>query len=168
MNDDLEPDGVDTHQYLTFTLQGDMFALSIKSVREIIEFDRVSAVPMAPPHILGVINLRGSVVPVVDLGLRLGKEAAHVSRRTCIVIVDAHHGDGMQRMGAVVDGVSEVLEIPANAVEAPPEFGTQVALDFIQGMGKVAGRFVTLLDMDRVFSMNRNATRSNTLALPGP
>ncbi|MCG2577954.1 chemotaxis protein CheW [Dechloromonas sp. XY25] len=140
------------HQYLTFTLGDDMFALGILAIREIIEYGQVTEVPMTPPFIRGVINLRGAVVPVVDLAVRFGRQSREITRRTCIVIVEVLSAKGRQEMGVVVDAVSEVLEIPEGDIEPAPEFGSRIRIDFIQGMGKVAGKFVVILDVNRVLS----------------
>ncbi len=144
-------------QYLTFTLGEEMFAIGILSIREIIEYGQLTDVPMTPPFIRGVINLRGAVVPVVDLAVRFGRQPRDVTRRTCIVIVDVTWSEGSQEMGVVVDAVSEVLEIPETDIEPPPEFGARIRIDFIRGMGKVAGKFVVLLDANKVLSLDEVA-----------
>lgn len=137
-------------QYLTFLLGEEMFAIGILSVREIIEYGFVTEVPMTPHFIRGVINLRGAVVPVVDLAVRFGRAPRDVTKRTCIVIVDVESARGSLQMGIVVDAVSAVLEIAGADIEPPPEFGTRIRSDFITGMGKIEGRFVVVLDVDRV------------------
>jgi purine-binding chemotaxis protein CheW len=144
-------------QYLTFLLGDEMFAIGILSIREIIEYGYLTEVPMTPPFIRGVINLRGAVVPVVDLAVRFGREARETTKRTCIVIVEVAGPEGSQEMGIVVDAVSEVLEIPRSEIEPPPEFGARVRSDFIQGMGKIGGKFVVLLDANRVLSVDEVA-----------
>ena len=141
-------------QYLTFLLGEEMFAIGILSIREIIEYGFVTAVPMTPPFIRGVLNLRGAVVPVVDLAVRFGRPARENSKRTCIVIVDIEGAEGSQQMGVVVDAVSEVLEIPEHEIEPPPEFGARIRNDFIKGMGKIDGKFVVVLDLNRVLSVD--------------
>ncbi len=147
-------------QYLTFTLGGEMFAVETLSVKEIIEYGQITAVPMMPPSIRGVINLRGAVVPVIDLKARFGAPATEVTRRTCIVIIELGAEDEHQVIGIVVDTVSEVLEIPASEIEPPPAFGARIRADFISGMGKIAGHFVILLDMGRVLSVDELASLS--------
>ena len=139
-------------QYLTFTLGGEMFAVGILNVKEIIEFGSITEIPMMPPFIRGVINLRGSVVPVIDLSCRFGGEKSKVSRRTCIVIIELSEGDERQDVGVVVDAVSEVLEIPQSEIEPPPAFGAKIRTDFITGMGKVSGKFVIILNVAKVLS----------------
>ena len=139
-------------QYLTFSLGGEVFALGILNVKEIIEFGNITETPMMPAFIRGVINLRGAVVPVIDLSARFGGETSAVSRRTCIVIVELGDGDDRQDLGVIVDAVNEVLEIPRGDIEPPPSFGAKIRADFIQGMGKVDSRFVIILNVDRVLS----------------
>jgi purine-binding chemotaxis protein CheW len=150
-------DAEEQQQYLTFLLGEEMFAIGILAIREIIEYGYLTEVPMTPPFIRGVINLRGAVVPVVDLAVRFGREPRENTKRTCIVIVEIDAGNGRHEMGIVVDAVNEVLEIPRADVEPPPEFGARVRIDFIQGMGKVNGNFVVLLDMNRVLSVDEVA-----------
>jgi len=147
-------------QYLTFTLGGEMFAVETLSVKEIIEYGQITAVPMMPPSIRGVINLRGAVVPVIDLKARFGAAATEVTRRTCIVIIELGAEDEHQVIGIVVDTVSEVLEIPPAEIEPPPAFGARIRTDFISGMGKIAGHFVILLDMGRVLSVDELSSLS--------
>lgn len=150
-------------QYLTFNLGEEMFAIGILSIREILEYGQLTEVPMTPPFIRGVINLRGAVVPVIDLSVRFGRQPREVSKRTCIVIIETHGdtagaGRGQtQQMGVVVDAVSEVLEIPSGEIEPPPAFGARIRIDFIRGMGKVAGKFVVILDVDRILSLDEVA-----------
>ena len=139
-------------QYLTFSLGGEVFALGILNVKEIIEFGNITEIPMMPAFIRGVINLRGAVVPVIDLSARFGGPASTVSRRTCIVIVELGEGEERQDLGVIVDAVNEVLEIPRSEIEPPPTFGAKIRADFIQGMGKVDGHFVIILNVDRVLS----------------
>ncbi|HJW27168.1 MAG TPA: chemotaxis protein CheW [Rhodocyclaceae bacterium] len=154
----------DQQQYLTFSLGEEMFAIGILAIREIIEYGQVTEVPMTPPFIRGVINLRGAVVPVVDLAVRFGRPPRDITRRTCIVIVEVESEKGSQEMGIVVDAVSEVLEIPAADIEPPPEFGAKIRIDFIQGMGKVGGKFVVILDANRVLSMDEVAVIASLAA----
>lgn len=149
--------GADQQQYLTFMLGEEMFAIGILSIREIIEYGQLTDVPMTPPFIRGVINLRGAVVPVIDLAVRFGRTARETTKRSCIVIIEIDSDKGRQEMGIVVDAVSEVLEIPPPEIEPPPEFGARIRTDFISGMGKVNGSFVVLLDVNRVLSLEEVA-----------
>ena len=142
-------------QYLTFLLSGEMFAIAILNIKEIIEYGNLTEVPMMPNFIRGVINLRGSVVPVVDLSARFGRNRTAVSRRTCIVIIEVLGSDeARQDIGVMVDSVSEVLEIPRSEIEPPPAFGARIRVDFMHGMGKVAGKFVIILDANKVLSVD--------------
>jgi len=149
-------------QYLTFMLGGEPFAIGILVIKEIIEYSALTTVPMMPDCIRGVINLRGAVVPVMDLAARFARAPTAITRRTCIVIVEvrAAEGEGSQVVGVMVDAVNEVLDIAAQDIEPPPSFGARVRSDFIHGMGKVRGSFVILLDVDRVLSLEE-------LDLPG-
>ncbi|WP_115529115.1 MULTISPECIES: chemotaxis protein CheW [Xanthomonas] len=137
-------------QYLTFLLGGDMFGLGILGIKEIIEYRTPTDVPMMPPALRGVINLRGAVVPVVDLQERFGRDASAITKRSCIVIVEIAQGDAHLVLGLLVDAVSEVLEIAPGDIVEPPSFGAGIARDFIQAMGKIGERFVILLDADAV------------------
>jgi purine-binding chemotaxis protein CheW len=141
-------------QYLTFILGGEVFAIGILNIKEIIKYAQLTEVPRMPEFIRGVINLRGSVVPVIDLRSRFGKPASAVSRRTCIVIIEVIYDDELHVVGMMVDGVNEVLEIAPGEIEPPPSFGAKIRADFIRGMGKVDGKFVIILDVDHVLSMD--------------
>lgn len=144
-------------QYLTFMIGGEMFAISILGIKEIIEYGHLTTVPMMPDFIRGVINLRGAVVPVVDLSARFGRAASEVTRRSCIVIIEVESAEEKQDVGVVVDSVSEVLEIPATEIEPAPSFGARIRADFISGMGKVNGQFVIILNANRVLSVDEMA-----------
>ena len=153
-------------QYLTFLLGGEMFAVGILNVKEIIEYGHLTEIPMMPSFIRGVINLRGSVVPVIDLSARFGGKVTELSRRTCIVIVEVSDelGDQVSRhdIGIMVDAVSEVLDIPGSEIEPPPSFGAKIRADFIFGMGKVGGKFVIILNIDKVLSVEEIALLTGT------
>ncbi len=144
-------------QFLTFLLDGEMFAIGILSIKEIIEHGQLTKVPMMPEFIRGVINLRGQVVPVVDLLVRFGRDSAVVGKRTCIVIIEVETEGERHDIGVVVDAVSEVLAIPAGEIEPPPSFGAKIRADFIHGMGKVNGKFVIILSVDKVLSVDELA-----------
>ena len=148
----------EAHQYLTFALSGEMYAVGILNVKEIIEYGNLTEIPMMPAFIRGVINLRGSVVPVVDLAARFGGGQSEIGKRTCIVIVEMSQDDTKQDLGIMVDAVSEVLEIPGTEIEPPPAFGARIRADFIAGMGKVAGKFVIILDIQQVLSVEEMAS----------
>ncbi len=156
-------------QYLTFTLGGEAFAIGILAIKEIIEYRPPTAVPMAPPAVCGVINLRGAVVPVMDPRVRFGQTPSSVGKRTCIVIVEVAQHEERQVVGVLVDAVNEVLEIPAADIEPPPSFGARIRVDFIAGIGKVRGNFVVLLDADRVLAGDEAlaaAVREHAAAAP--
>jgi purine-binding chemotaxis protein CheW len=144
-------------QFLTFMLGGEMFAMDILGIKEIIEYSALTEVPMMPPSVRGVINLRGAVVPVIDLAVRFGRAPAPVTKRTCIVIVEIALDDARQDVGVVVDAVNAVLDIPPEHIEPPPTFGTRIRTDFIQGMGNVNNKFVILLDANQVLSLDELA-----------
>lgn len=145
-------------QYLTFLLGAEMFAIPILNIKEIIEYGQLTTVPMMPAFIRGVINLRGSVVPVVDMALRFGRKSSDVTRRTCIVIIEIESGEEKQDVGVVVDTVNEVLEIPDAEIEQTPSFGAKIRADFIRGMGKINGKFVIILSVNHVLSIDEMAT----------
>jgi len=145
-------------QYLTFMLGREVFALGILAIKEIIEYGNVTQVPMMPDWICGVINLRGAVVPVMDMAARFGRTPSAITRRTCIVIVEVAASDARHIVGVLVDAVNEVLEIPPSDVEPAPSFGARIRADFIHSMGKVNGRFVIILDPDRVLSVDELAS----------
>lgn len=144
----------DHAQYLTFMLGSEVFAIGILAIKEIIEYGGLTEVPMMPDCIRGVINLRGAVVPVMDLMARFGKVSSPVNKRTCIVIVEIDSDDGQQVVGVMVDAVNAVLDIPAPDIEAAPSFGAKIRTEFIAGMGKVNGKFVILLNVDSVLSID--------------
>lgn len=141
-----------TQQYLTFVLAAEVFAMGILAIKEIIEYADVTEVPMMPEYVRGVINLRGAVVPVIDLSVRFGKPSSPVTKRTCIVIVEVEARGERHVLGVVVDAVNAVLDIPESDIEPPPTFGASIRADFIRGMGKVNGKFVILLDVEHVLA----------------
>ena len=142
----------DDRQHLTFMLGQETFAIGILAIKEIIEYGQLTTVPMMPPFIRGVINLRGAVVPVVDLAVRFASAPTEVTRRTCIIIIEFQADGETQVAGVVVDAVNEVLEIPAADILPPPAFGARIRAEFIKGMGKVQDKFVIILDVDKVLS----------------
>lgn len=152
-----ETESASARQYLTFTLGGETFAIDILDIREIIEFTSLTNVPLMPPFLRGVINLRGAVVPVIDLSIRFAREATLLSPLTCVVILEIAHEEGTQLIGILVDSVSEVVDIADSDIDPPPTFGSMLRPDFIQGMGKVAGRFVVLLNVNHVLSIEEMA-----------
>ena len=141
-------------QFLTFMLGEEQFAVGILHIKEIIEYGSLATVPMMPVCVRGVINLRGAVVPVMDLSARFGRKPSTISKRSCIVIVevDGAEGECKQVMGMLVDAVNAVVEIAAGDIEPAPAFGTRIRPDFIAGIGKTNGKFVILLDIEQVLS----------------
>ena len=139
-------------QFLTFMLGEEQFAVGILHIKEIIEYASLATVPMMPSCVRGVINLRGAVVPVLDLSARFGRASSPISKRSCIVIVELADSEGKQVLGMLVDAVNAVVDIGAADIEPPPAFGTRIRPDFIAGIGKAGGRFVSLLAIDRVLS----------------
>jgi purine-binding chemotaxis protein CheW len=147
-------DGQQPRQYLTFVSSGETFAIGILAIKEIIEFSPLTPVPMTPEFVRGIMNLRGAVVPAVDLAVRFARPASPVSRRTCIVIVEAGSAEERLTVGIIVDAVNAVVEIDPQSIEPPPAFGANVHTDFIEGMAKINERFVVLLDVNRIVAMD--------------
>lgn len=141
-------------KYLTFKLDAEEFGLEILKVQEIIKMMDITRVPKTPAFVRGVINLRGKVIPVVDLRAKFEMERREETDKTCIVVVTVKRGSGVVVMGIIVDEVSEVLDVLGGSIEPAPEFGGVVDTSFILGMGKVGDRVVTLLDVDKVLSMS--------------
>ena len=142
----------ETNQYLTFRLDEEIFALEIGKVREVLDFTTVTKVPRTPEFMRGVINLRGSVVPVVDMRLKFGMPRTDKTVNTCIIIVEIALDGETTILGALADSVQEVLELEPDQIEPAPRIGTRLNTEFIQGMGKREEQFIILLDIDRVFS----------------
>ncbi|MBW8017163.1 MAG: purine-binding chemotaxis protein CheW [Planctomycetes bacterium] len=137
-------------KYLTFALAHEEYGLEILKVREIIGYMDITAVPQTPDHVKGVINLRGQVIPVVDLRSKFGMDTIDVTEETCIIVVEICQGDRNFQTGIVVDHVQEVLDIAGGDIEAAPQFGSNVDTDFILGMGKIGDTVKILLDIDKV------------------
>jgi len=149
-----EPHVAEGGQYLTFFIAGEEYAIGILRVKEIIEYDTITRVPTTPACIRGVMNLRGSVVPVVDLAVKFGLPESPVTTRTCVVIVEVSLEGEAAVMGVVADTVSQVIDLGSSDIEVPPVFGTRVRVDCLIGMGKAGKKFVLILDIDRVLSTN--------------
>ena len=141
-----------SNQYLTFKLADEVYALDISKVREVLEFTSVTKVPRTPEFMRGVINLRGGVVPVVDMRLKFGMSRTEKSINTCVVIVEIEVDGEKTVLGAMVDSVQEVIELEPAQIEPPPKIGLRLKTDFIKGMGKHNEQFLIILDIDRVFS----------------
>ncbi len=142
----------DLHQYLTFSLGDEVFALEIARVREVLEYSTVTALPRMPDFMRGVINLRGSVVPVVDLRVAFGMPRAEQTVNTCVIIVEMTVDGATIVIGAMADSVQEVIELDRSRVEPAPKIGANLCNRFIKGMGKHNGRFIIILDSDAVFT----------------
>ena len=142
----------ETTQYLTFKLENELFALDIGKVREVLDFTTITKVPQTPDYMRGVINLRGSVVPVVDLRLKFGMVMAEQTVNTCVIIVEVELEGEKVVMGAMADAVQEVMDLEPDQIEPPPRIGTKLNTDFIKGMGKHSEQFIIILDIDKVFT----------------
>jgi purine-binding chemotaxis protein CheW len=161
MNDDIDIN--DISQYLTFTLGDEHFAIGISKVREVLDYTTITRVPRMPEHLLGVINLRGNVVPVIDLRLKLDMSAIEKTVDTCIMIVDVEMAGKSVNVGMLADSVQEVIDIEPNQIKPPPQLGTRLNTDFIKGMGKRSDEgFLIILDIDRVLSDDDAVVISDT------
>ena len=139
-------------QYLTFTLSDEIFAVEVSKVREILEYIKITRVPRTPEFMRGVINVRGSVVPVLDLRIKFGMSMTEQSINTCIVVLEINFEEETTILGALADSVQEVIELEPDQIEPAPKIGTQLKTEFIKGIGKRDSDFIMILDIDRVFS----------------
>ena len=139
-------------QYVTFSLCEELFGVEVDRTREILSLTPVTKVPQTPDYLLGVINLRGQVVPVVDMRLKLGLPAGEETEDTCIIVVEVLVDGEAITVGALADAVREVLDIRSDQIEPPPRLGTRLNTEFINGMGKVDEQFMILLNIDRIFN----------------
>lgn len=144
----------DALQYLTFSLGDEVFAMDIRSVREIIQHGAMTVVPLMPEFVRGIINLRGAVVPVIDLQSRFGRAKAQVGKKTCVIIFDVGPDGDKVELGLMVDAVSEVIDIAPSQIEPPPQFGTTIQREFIRGLGKVDSEFIVILDPERALNID--------------
>ncbi|MDR7269259.1 purine-binding chemotaxis protein CheW [Pelomonas saccharophila] len=140
-------------QFLSFSLGAEVFGMDIRTVREIIQHGNITPVPLMPDFVRGIINLRGAVVPVIDLHARFGRPAANIGKKSCIIIFDASRQGERAEIGLLVDAVSEVVEIAAEQIEPVPDFGNSVRREFMRGIGKLHGRFIVLLEPDQAFNV---------------
>jgi purine-binding chemotaxis protein CheW len=154
MSDPKSAAGEPASQVLTFWLGTEVFGMDIRAVREIIQCGPMATVPLMPAFVRGVINLRGSVVPVIDLHARFGREPATLGKKSCIVIFDVQRDGERVELGLLVDAVSAVIRMAASDIEPPPDFGNTVRREFIRGIGKTGARFVILLDPDRALDVH--------------
>jgi purine-binding chemotaxis protein CheW len=144
----------DALQYLTFSLGDEVFAMDIRSVREIIQHGAMTVVPLMPEFVRGIINLRGAVVPVIDLQSRFGRPKAQVGKKTCVIIFDVGPDGDKVELGLMVDAVSEVIDIAPSQIEPPPQFGTTIQREFIRGLGKVDSEFIVILEPERALNID--------------
>lgn len=156
----------DQAQYLGFYIAEEEYAIGILRVKEILEYDTITRIPGTPPSIRGVFNLRGSVVPVVDLAVKLGLPESPITKRTCIVVVEVDLDGERTVMGLMADAVSQVLDLGRGDIEPPPAFGTRIHMDHLLGMGKAGKKFILLLDIDRILSVNELMEVTNLQGLP--
>lgn len=143
---------IEATQYFTFTLGDEDFALEIGKVREVVDYTTITKVPRMPEFLRGVINLRGNVVPVIDLRLKLGMSATVKTVDTCIVIVEIEIEGELMQVGALADAVKAVIDLDPGQIDPPPKLGAQLRSDFIQGMGKQGDKFIIILQIDRVLT----------------
>jgi purine-binding chemotaxis protein CheW len=141
-------------QYLGFFIADEEYAVGILKVKEILQFETITRVPGMPPSVRGVTNVRGSVVPVIDLAVRFGLPELGVTQRTCIVIVEVELEGEKTIMGVMADAVSQVIDLSADDIQPPPAFGTRVHLDYLLGMGQSGKKFILILDIDRILSVD--------------
>lgn len=153
MNETLNKTSHEERQYLTFLMGQDQYSLDIMMVKEIIAYSDVMKVPMLPPYIKGVINLRNKVVPVIDLSMRFGKGETDIGKLTCIIIIELEKGDKRVEIGIVVDSVSEVINLNETEIEQTPDFGDDVHADFISGMGRIGSKFIIMLNVSKVLNV---------------
>lgn len=158
---------IGTTQYLTFTLSNEVFALDITKVREVLDFSSLTKVPRTPDFLRGVINLRGSVVPVVDLRLKFGMPMTERTVNTCVIITEVTVDGDTTVLGALADSVQEVLDLDPVNIAPAPKIGTTLRTEFIKGMGKRDERFVIILDIDRIFALDE-LTLARTAEAPSP
>ena len=156
----------ETTQYLTFGLGEEEFALEIARVREVLDYTTITKVPRMPEFLRGVINLRGNVVPVIDLRLKLGMSAVQKTKDTCIVIVEIQMDGEQMQLGCLTDSVQEVIDLDPGQIEPAPRIGTKLNTEFIRGMGNRNDRFLIILDIDRVLSSDELAVMQSTDGVP--
>lgn len=166
---DFDEDNEAENQYLTFTLHDEIYALPILTVKEIIEYSQVTTVPMMPDFIRGVMNLRGLVVPVVDLAARFDSGSTEIQRRTSVIIVEVADAanNKQQDIGIMVDAVNEVIEVPPDQIEPPPPFGSGLRTDFIAGMARMHERFLIVLAIEKVLSVVEMSQVARTAVAAG-
>ncbi|GAB7079500.1 chemotaxis protein CheW [Megalodesulfovibrio paquesii] len=148
---------LETRQYLTFVLEGELFALTISSVREVLEYTTITRIPRTSEYMRGIINVRGSAVPVLDLNLKFGRKATVPTITTSIIIVEVNLEGELTTIGALADSVEEVFELNDEQIAPPPRMGSSIKAEFIQGMGRHDEKFIMILDADKIFSIDEIA-----------
>jgi purine-binding chemotaxis protein CheW len=143
-----------TTQFLTFFLGSDAFAVDVKIAKEIVDYAEVTQVPQTPEYLLGVINLRGTVVPVIDMRLKFGMKQGKTTQNSCIIVMEVAVDRDLLTVGALVDSVQEVLTLNASQIEPPPRIGTNMNTEFIKGMSSLGEKFLIILDINKVFSID--------------
>ncbi len=149
---------------VTFTLGDEIYAIGIHHIREIIEYEDITCVPMMPSFVRGIINLRGAVVPVIDLSVRFGRPRTELKPSTCIAILSIETSDDLALIGILLDGVREVVEIPISSIEPAPSFGTRLRTEFIRGITTTEGRFVIILDVQKALSVSELSSLADEVA----
>jgi purine-binding chemotaxis protein CheW len=147
-------------KYLTFALAQEEYGLPVLKVREIIKIMDITAVPQVPPHVKGVINLRGKVIPIIDLRLKFGMPTVDYTERTCIIVVEVELEARRIMLGVIVDSVSDVLNIAADEIEATPDFGERLDTTYMQGVAKIKGKVKIMLDLDRILAVDTGFTQA--------
>jgi purine-binding chemotaxis protein CheW len=153
---------VEVKPYLTFTLDDELFSVEVSKVREVLDYTNITKIPRTPEYMRGVINLRGSVVPVIDLRLKFGMSKTENKRNTCIIVLEINSEDETIILGALADSVQEVYELEPDQIEPAPRFGTKFKAEFLRGMGKRDEKFLMILDIDKVFTCEELAIVQNT------
>lgn len=154
----------ETKKYLSFLLGERAYAINILKIKELIEYGEITPIPRMPEFILGAINLRGSLVPVIDLMNRLGQEQGHINKRSCVVIVELSMNNAALCVGLMVDAVSRVIDFNTTDIEDAPNFGGNIDVDFIEGMGKSEEDFIIILDIDRILTLDDLNKLDNTIS----
>lgn len=151
-------------QYLTFLLGSEVFGIGILHIKEIKEFSNITPIPMMPNFVQGVMNLRGNVVPIIDLHVRFGRSKTTITKKTCIIIVEVQHEGELLDIGILVDSVNEVVDIPGKSVEPAPVFGAKIRIDFIHGIGKIENNFIILLNINKALSVEELSSIEESIA----
>ena len=157
-----------SNQFLTFSLAEDIFAVDVLVAREILDFSEITRVPQTPDYMLGVINLRGSAVPVIDMRLKFGMNKIDKTRDSCVIVMEVYVDGNSVVVGTLADSVREVLDLNPSQIEPPPRIGSKLKTEFIKGMGNCDGEFVIILDIDKVFSVEELTVAQGLLAEKPP